>query len=214
MENKTYDTITNPTAKIYKLLDDAYAFFNEELFEGKLPGCLITMQRKSKARGYFSPERFESRSDAELKTHEIALNPMHFKDRTDEEIISTLVHEMVHVWQQEFGNPPRRGYHDREWAGRMEMIGLVPSNTGEPDGRRTGQSMSHYINHSGKFSRLVKVFLGKNGSIICQDAPVLAPIRKAKNKMKYTCPRCGINAWGKAGIKILCGSDNVELQMV
>jgi predicted SprT family Zn-dependent metalloprotease len=48
--------------------------------------------------------------------HELALNPDEFIGRTDEMILSTLVHEMCHVWQQTYGKSPRRGYHDRQWC--------------------------------------------------------------------------------------------------
>jgi predicted SprT family Zn-dependent metalloprotease len=54
---------------------------------------------------------------------EIALNPRTFIDRTDREIVSTLVREMVHLWQFHFGKPGRRGYHNKQWATKMEEIG-------------------------------------------------------------------------------------------
>jgi hypothetical protein len=40
------------------------------------------------------------------------LNPDHF-GRTDELILSTLVHEMAHVWQKTHGKMPRRDNHNR-----------------------------------------------------------------------------------------------------
>lgn len=191
------------------MLDLAYDFFNKELFEGKLPGCLITIQRKSKARGYFCPERFETRGESKYALHEIALNPQHFNDRSDTEIISTLVHEMVHLWQEEMGqHPPRRGYHNREWGTKMEEIGLIPSNNEEEGGRKTGQSMSHYIEQGGKFSRLITTFFANNSAIEYQDRPLMDIKKaKAKNKVKYFCPTCLAKVWGKPAMKIICGED-------
>lgn len=57
------------------------------------------------------------------RTHEIALNPDHFAGRSDEDILSTLVHEMVYAWQRAFGKPSRRAkpedikrfYRSVEW---------------------------------------------------------------------------------------------------
>lgn len=211
MENTAYATLTSPTAETYKTLNSAYEYFNKNLFDGKLPACLITMQRKSKARGYFCPERFETRKEEASYCHEIALNPAHFKDRSDEEIISTLVHEMVHLWQEEYGHPPRKNYHNREWAEKMEEIGLIPSNTEEEGGRKTGQSMSHYIDPNGKYTRQAGAFLATVPPLSYQDRPVIKPTTKSKNKVKYTCPKCGMNAWGKEDISIVCGNDKVEL---
>jgi predicted SprT family Zn-dependent metalloprotease len=76
---------------------------------------------------------------------EIAMNPVYFSIRTIKATLSTLVHEMVHQWQFHFGEPGRRGYHNKQWAARMERVGLMPSDTGEPGGRKVGQSMTHYI---------------------------------------------------------------------
>lgn len=83
----------NPTAKTYAALNRAFDFFNDRLFGGELPPCLVTLQRKNKAYGYFAGGRFGSKDGAEI-TDEIALNPSHFKSRTDEQSLSTLVHEM------------------------------------------------------------------------------------------------------------------------
>ena len=38
----------NPTLKTYDGLNRAYAFFNDRLFAGELPACLVTLQRAKK----------------------------------------------------------------------------------------------------------------------------------------------------------------------
>lgn len=74
----------NPTLKTYDGLNRAYAFFNDRLFAGELPPCLVTLQRAKKAYGYFAGGRFGSK-DGKTVTDEIALNPSHFRDRTTEQ---------------------------------------------------------------------------------------------------------------------------------
>src|SRR5947209_20129451 len=106
--------MNNPTTQTYTSLTSAYEFFNRELFGGTLPPCLITMQRHKGAYGYFSGERFANTSDPTDITDEIALNPSHFATRKPEEVLSTLVHEMVHLWQYHFGKRPSSGYHDKQ----------------------------------------------------------------------------------------------------
>jgi hypothetical protein len=88
----------NPTALTYTSLTTAYDHFNRELFAGTLPPCLITVQRKQGSFGYFSGERFQNTANQEEITDEIALNPAHFATRSPEQVLSTLVHEMVHLW--------------------------------------------------------------------------------------------------------------------
>ncbi len=77
-----------PTKRItpveYSVFQEAYDFFNTELFGGLLPNVLVTLHRQARSRGYFSPERFSGRVE-EAVAHELALNPYFFAERTDEE---------------------------------------------------------------------------------------------------------------------------------
>ena len=143
----------NPTKVTYDNLLVAYEFMNKKLFDGKLPGCLITLQREKKTFGYFCGNKFMKASDPEAFTDEIALNPQYFRSegRDDKKVISTLVHEMVHLWQHHFGKPGRGRYHNKEWAGKMVDIGLIPSSTGHKGGKNTGDRVTHYIEPGGHF---------------------------------------------------------------
>src|SRR5712691_4050329 len=156
--------MSTPTEQAYSELQHAYDVFNTRLFAGQLPPCLITMQRKNRTYGYFSGERWNDQAGA--ITDEIALNPAHFATRSTEAVVSTLAHEMVHLWQHHCGKPSRSGYHNKEWAAKMEAIGLVPSDTGAPGGKRTGQHMSHYVQEDGPFQRAYLDLAGKDGAII------------------------------------------------
>ena len=209
-------TKPDPTSRTYNGLAEAYAFFNMRLFDGKLPSCLITMQRKAKAYGYFACGRFGSQDGTEI-TDEIALNPSHFKCRTLEDSLSTLVHEMAHLWQHHFGKPSRSGYHNREWAARMVAIGLVPSDTGQPGGKQVGQNMTHYIAPGGRF-RTAFAELAARGFDplyveLWDDAETLkARKAKAASKTRFTCPDCDQNAWAKPGAMLVCGACNIAME--
>jgi hypothetical protein len=156
-----------PTKQNYDELSHAYDFFNRRLFGGELPGCLFTLQRKSRSMGYFSFERFVNRDDT--KSDEIALNPEYFATRPVEDVLSTMAHEQVHQWQRRFGTPPRRGYHDQEFAEKMKAIGLMPSATGTPGGKTTGEKMSHYIMADGPFIHACKELLQTSFVILWYD---------------------------------------------
>jgi hypothetical protein len=193
------------TQREYQGFQEAYDFFNRELFAGKLPQVLVTLQRHAKSLGYFSPERFNGRIE-NAAVHELALNPDTFTGRTDELILSTLVHEMAHVWQQAYGKSPRKGYHDRQWAEKMREIGLQPSTTGEPGGQETGQNMSHYIIPGARYANAYAQLAARGFQLHWQSVPVGGGDRAKKaSKTKYTCPDCGQNAWAKPGAQLLCG---------
>ena len=104
------------TAVEYSGFQRAYDYFNRKLFDGTLPQVLVTLQRKPKMRGYFWAQQFQGRAATATTTDELALNPDHFTGRTDKEILSTLVHEMAHVWQQQFGKQAGGGI--TIWNGR------------------------------------------------------------------------------------------------
>ena len=138
----------------YGGLQRAFDHLNATLFGSALPDCLLTLQRRANSGGHFAPDRFSERGGAERR-HELNLNPDGFVGRTDEFIISILLHEQVHLWQHAFGkSPPKRfSYHNREWAAKMIELGLMPSSTGMVGGKITGTHMAHYIVDGGAFSQ-------------------------------------------------------------
>jgi len=158
---------TAPTHQTYSELQQAYDHFNEALFNGKLPHCLITLQREKRTVGYFSAARFASLEGA--TTDEIAINPSYFAVVPLVETMQTLVHEMAHLWQQHFGQPGRGRYHNEEWAQKMESIGLMPSSTGQPGGKRTGDMMADYPVAGGRFLAACESLLTSDFSLSWYD---------------------------------------------
>ena len=188
----------------YSGLQKAYDHLNRELFDRTLVDVFITYQRRSHSRGYFSPDRFSGRVD-ESGRHELALNPDHFIGRSDEEICSTLGHEMTHVWQHQFGKPSSRGYHNREWATKMKAIGLQPSNTGAVGGKQTGQQMTHYVISGGPFQRAFQKLAATGWRLNLESAHRPGPEGgRGKDKDTFTCAVCGQNVWGKPDTGAVC----------
>jgi predicted SprT family Zn-dependent metalloprotease len=200
----------------YRGLQQAYDHFNQDLFDqllfgDELPDVFITYQRRSHSRGYFSPDRFAARGGVGGK-HELALNPDHFYGRSDEEICSTLVHEMMHHWQHANGTAPKRAYHNKEWAAQMKSIGLLPSNTGAVGGKETGSQMSHYILEGGAFQQSFKKLAASGWKLNLQSAPVSGPKGGRNSKTKFTCSECGQNAWGKPDLAVICMHCRIEMK--
>lgn len=207
---------TNDTALV-TMLEEAFDDLNADLFNGELPLVVITLHRHRNAYGYFAPQRY-SRVDGTETTHEIALNPDTFKEHRDRDILGTLAHEMAHLWQEEKGTPPRRCYHDKQWALKMNEIGLKPVNVDNPK-RETGQRCSHTIVEGGVFDEAAKRIMAKGFHIGFHSADWgIVSGSKAKggdegdgegkskkSKVAYVCPTCGNKVWGKPGMNINCG---------
>jgi predicted SprT family Zn-dependent metalloprotease len=206
-----------PTREAYGELQQAYDYFNQVLFNNELPCCLLTLQRRSRrTMAYFCHARF-ARHDG-ITTDEIALNPMYFKTSSVEDVLATLVHEMCHLWQDHFGiRPSRWGYHNKEWAKKMKEIGLQPSDTGKPGGKETGQRMLDYCIEGGQFQQAVQTLLNSTAFRISWHEHVTEQkndggtgesdgLRRSGKRVKFTCPSCQVNAWGKDSLLLVCGA--------
>lgn len=228
MKDRRSKTLPTPTEEQFLALNGAYQYFNQKLFNSELPGCILNFSRKKNTHGFMAPQRWRRVGEEEYSTHEISLTPLTLY-RSPLEVFSTLVHEQVHLWQWEFGSPSRNGYHNKEWADKMEELGLMPSSTGKPGGKRTGQRMTHYIIEDGLYMQAFKEmpeefslpFTSLEGDMYSAivngatgtsngkgDDPGTAKIRRlrppSRNKTKYSCPSCRTNIWGKPGLKIRC----------
>lgn len=141
MSNKT------PTIEFYNRLEEAFSYYNEHLFEGKLSPVFFTVRsgetkdKSTTTLGYYWKKVFAHKDNP---ISEIALNINAFAERSLLDILSTLVHEMAHQWREEISTEPssdhsKDGGHDDIWANKMMQVGLIPSNTGIPGGRKTGK---------------------------------------------------------------------------
>lgn len=202
-----------PTRETYERLQQAYDHFNKTLFDGTLPNALITLQRRKKTFGYFAGARF-AREDGR-KADEIALNPASFHERSVNEILATLVHDMVHLWQHHCGTPGRGRYHNREWAAKMKAIGLQPTIDGAEGGKETGESVGHFIVPGGPFETALNRLLAKDFALVWKELPAAAddgkgeaaPAPKSGKRVRYACPQCDLKAWARHDARLVCGAD-------
>jgi len=225
------------TATEYATFQNAFNYFDKSLFAGALPEPLITLQRKARTYGFFLRKSFRRRGNSIEHVHEIVLNPDGFVGRSDEKILSTLVHEMSHIWQAEFGHGGRGHYHNREWGAKMHSIGLMPSATGLPGGAKTGDHMSHYILEGGPFEIACREFLERyrltwESATAPAEAPTeggdgAAPdgsedgstsagvenVKKPQTRAKFVCPipGCKETALAKPSARIACLTHTTEL---
>lgn len=204
-------TSANPTSEQFSAYQAAFDYFNRALFGGELKPVVLNFSRKAKSLGFFAPLRWGKADDIR---HEISLNPSYLAARPARETMSTLVHEMCHLWQRDFGKPSRGGYHDREWGSKMESVGLMPSNTGLPGGKRTGDRMTHYIIEGGPFAKAFESIPAEYLLPWSSAEPEDEKKPRPNSKVKFTCPGCEASAWGKPTLKIVCGECEEEMEAV
>lgn len=204
----------NISARTYEVLHAAFDHFNGELFDGSLPPAILVLHRKRGANGYFHDGQWRLRGEAEDGEGglpEIALNPQTM-GRSAREVLATLAHEMAHHWDALFGKVPASG-HGPTWAAKMDEIGLTPTSTGQPGGKRTGRKVTHMIVDDGPFDRACAEFLTANPDAVGIFAITAPKAEKKKDlsKVKFTCPCCNANAWAKHTTRIVCGECDEEM---
>lgn len=209
-----------PTAETYGALTLAFDFFNERLFAARLPRCLLAPEHRKGTRGTFTAQVIE-RTDGAV-ADKLTLNLAAAPERTDLELLSTLVHEMVHLRQQRFGSPGRGRYHNREWAAMMKAVGLQPSDTGAPGGKETGDRMSHFVVPDGPFARAARELL-TTGFAIPWKERTLEPaagahrdgeeaVSRSGRWFKFVCPQCGRIARAAYDARLVCGEDMLAME--
>lgn len=229
-----------PTIDQSSALQAMYDRLNEELFNSELPNCVLNFSREgSNVMGFFAAARWINAEKS--LTDEISLNPRSPVLVTVKDVVTTIVHEMCHLWQHHRGAMKSRpGYHNSEWAEKMESLGLCPSATGRPGGKKTGQKMSDYLVPGGKLAAVIEnmriqlPWLAIESIVAARDrvsrqsssaedqedetrrlgAPVFEfpntdelpqPPHYDKTKVKYSCPNCNLNVWGKPDLALICG---------
>ena len=204
---------TGATEIQYHMLGDLFYHYNEELFNGLLSDCMISINNHIKHTSFFKTLNWRNTvNETDPLIHEITLNPK-LLGTDDINWHMELVHLMVHLWQHENGNPTRNGYHNRQWAKKMEEIGLMPSSNGMCGGNKTGQEISQYSIPKGLF---IESYNNCQEKLIKYVTNVFSDetTSKWKSQIKFTCTCCGDNAWGKPGLKLLCKKCYVDFKPV
>jgi predicted SprT family Zn-dependent metalloprotease len=207
------------TQREYTMLQRAYDMFNDQLFDGVLPDCLITLRSYPNSKGFFVADQFAGRKSDE-KICEIALNPDSFGISSDEEILSNLLHEMAHAWNHYYGIPTKPGYHSKAWSKKMLEVGLNPISY-DKNSKNTGYRVDHEIIDGGQFQKLAHQLLNtgvqfswqsvKTSKKADEPEPILCAEKKENSKTGFSCPECLQKAWAKSSANLLCGICNKRM---
>ncbi len=102
--------------KLAATLTEWHARYNAERFAGALRRVRVRVSRRMRARlGHYAPAQ-------QGRTAEIAISRRHMKRHGMAESLATLLHEMVHQWQDEEGHPLG---HDRRFREKAKSVGIV-----------------------------------------------------------------------------------------
>ena len=193
-----------------KRLEDAYGVFNREYFNGELPMVMITIQSSLKAYGHCTTKKiWASGSD---RYYELNLSA-EYLSRPIENVMATLVHEMVHIYCMETGikDTSNNGrYHNKRFKTEAEMrdlkIAYAPTigwSVTEPT-----EVFIRNVKNWGLYDACENYRLG---ALQTDDSEGTDKPRKKSSTRKYYCPVCGNSVRATKDVNILCMDCNVQM---
>lgn len=175
-------------------LEGLFDAFNRQIFGGRIPKTVITVQRDGglKAKGYFTPwEAWKGSADKKDAACEIAITG-EILNRSPLEIAETMLHEMVHAWNYSRGikDCTRKGtFHNKKFAETATFAGLVVA---------TDKKYGHVTTGFEEGSTALKLAIEWDKEV--KEAGVFEkyrfepakakPTKKTAKSFKYKCPCC------------------------
>lgn len=155
---------------------------NVAFFGGRLPKAVIAVGPDLIVRyGYYRIGRDEIGAKDRIQ-----LNSRHF-GRSESDVAVTLLHEMLHLYQHQFGKPGRRARrHNREFVDLAEAVGIIA----EIESGRT-QAVTTAL-------RVRLAALGFHEDCSMVDGTVAVPVRRPERKQMWVCD-CRQRVWVPQG---------------
>lgn len=205
-------------SRVCGYLEKIYRDLNNDMFGGKLEEPIITIQSTPRAYGHVTCGKiWKSKND---NKYELNLGAGTI-GRPIEEVVSTVLHEMVHIYNLMTGvqDCSRGGtYHNKKFKTKAEEVGLIIDHDPLIGWSITSPSddLILYIAEKGWKDILINREEGHR-------LPISGPkgkdtekgtekTKKPSSTRKYICPCCGISTRATKTIRIMCM--DCEKQMV
>lgn len=183
-----------------------YETLNRRLFGNKLPEhVFLGATYKLRTEGQFLPKKHEIDGQS---YHEILIDE-NLIDGDRDYMIMVFVHQMVHLWQWEYGKQQSsKHYHNKEFIQKLNSLGIEAKTS---DGYKlesesiNPQSVLGYV-IAEEDSTLKVTVVPRNAG-----AKLDMPVDKGKNKKIYICLTCGEKMYGKPGLLRVCAKCHPEI---
>ena len=212
-------------ASVSKLIIEIESYFsiiNDRYYAGQLQKPVITVSPDTKNRAFdwctsWKAWKQESNDGAE-GYYEINICA-DYLNRPFIEVIGTLMHEMVHLWNIQTGvkDTSRAGtYHNGKFKEAAEAHGLILTKDSKYGwiGRDLNPEAEAFINSIKKsdflLSRPKEGYVSNSQENTTSENSEEKPKRKHSSR-KYVCPECGMIVRATKDVRILCVDCNKEL---
>ncbi|RLF58129.1 MAG: hypothetical protein DRN27_06250 [Thermoplasmata archaeon] len=201
--------IVNVILELDKIFNELNkAFFKDEL---KKPVILIQSKAKKNTLGTCSVNPiWENKKNEEDRNYEITLSG-EYLNRPIEEIIATLLHEMVHLYCSVNDIKDTSNnfvYHNKNFKKEAELRGLIITKA--EFNKSIGWSVSE-LNEPTK--ELIKKFNINLPAFDYYRKSYVKPETLKQIRYKYACPKCDLKISHHKEVYLKCGSCDVDLEL-
>ncbi len=209
------------TSRLAGQLEKLFRMMNEDFFSGQLEQPVITIQSTPRAYGHYSVAPIWT-VNGEEKKHEINIGAGTL-DRDIEYTVATLLHEMVHMYDDTVLNVSdcsRQGtYHNKQFKATAERVGLIVTKSDKYGWAHTAPSdvlIEWILNNDIQEIKLnrneggIRITGGNNTGNASGQIPGKNP---NSHSIKYICPCCGQIARTTKISNLICGDCMEALQI-
>ncbi len=200
-------TITTIT-ELHAALTAAFNAINRDFYDGKLEKVIITTKEGKKKKAYGWIELQKNWTQNGKQRHEINISVDYIGERTVEDMIVTLMHEMVHLYnvQNNIKDTSRAGrYHNKKFKEAAEKHGLICTereDVGFNDTEATDET-KEWIKNNIKIKAI--------GVYKCVACKAPGEPKEKQSMKKMVCPGCGGIARVTSDFPLICKACNMEL---
>lgn len=198
-------------SRVSGMLEKMYRQLNQDKFNGELEDPIITIQSTPRAYGHVTCGKVWKSKDVARYELNIGAGTL---DRPIENVVSTLLHEMVHIYHlmNNIQDCSRGGtYHNRKFKEKAESVGLIINKDSRIGWSLTepSEELIEYIISQGwtdiLINRQESIRIGGVSGGSSGDSSGHKPTRKPSSTRKYICPCCGNSVRATKEINIICG---------
>lgn len=183
-----------------KFLEQAFSMLNYIYFNDELPEVVITIQSSPKTNGHITTQKVWN--GAEECFYEINISAEHL-NRPCEQVMATLVHEMVHLYCMEKGiaDTSKNGrYHNKNFKVECEKRDLHIEYA-QYIGYSVTSPTEKFIDTLKKCDLIYDLGLARETSVVATSGGKSKPKNSTR---KYLCPMCGISVRATKDVEIMC----------
>lgn len=205
---------TVKTSRTAGYLEKIFRTLNAAYFNGELDEPVITIQSTPRAYGHVTVSKQWQRANGQ-QCHELNIGAGTL-DRPIENVVATMIHEMVHLWNIKEGirDCSRGGtYHNKKFKQAAEQRGLSISydeRIGWSITEPTDSLIEFIIAQGWEDIRMVRSegfsFGGGSGGSTGGGLGGGAATPKPSNTRKLACPCCNQSVRATKAVNILCGN--------